>query len=46
MGRLTEADFSVASSDAKNIRTSIRKEGKDIVINGHKWYVADLLTIE
>ena len=26
----------VASSDATNIQTSIRKEGKDIVINGHK----------
>lgn len=28
----------VASSDATNIRTSIRQEGNDIVINGHKWY--------
>ncbi|KAG6890947.1 hypothetical protein C0995_000904 [Termitomyces sp. Mi166 len=27
----------VASSDATNIRTSIRKEGNEIVINGHKW---------
>lgn len=26
----------IASSDATNIRTSIRKEGNDIVINGHK----------
>jgi acyl-CoA dehydrogenase len=29
----------VASSDAKNIRTSIRQEGNEIVINGHKWYI-------
>ena len=27
----------VASSDATNIRTSIRQEGNEIVINGHKW---------
>jgi hypothetical protein len=27
----------VASSDATNIRTSIRREGDEIVINGHKW---------
>ena len=26
----------IASSDATNIQTSIRKEGNDIVINGHK----------
>jgi acyl-CoA dehydrogenase len=30
---------SVSSSDATNIRTSIRREGNEIVINGHKWYV-------
>ncbi|TFK56055.1 acyl-CoA dehydrogenase NM domain-like protein [Heliocybe sulcata] len=29
----------VASSDATNIRTSIRQEGNEIVINGHKWRV-------
>lgn len=29
----------VASSDATNIATSIRQEGNEIVINGHKWYV-------
>ena len=28
----------VASSDATNIRTSIRQEGDEIVINGHKWF--------
>ncbi|EEB92296.1 hypothetical protein MPER_09219 [Moniliophthora perniciosa FA553] len=27
----------VASSDATNIRTSIKREGDEIVINGHKW---------
>lgn len=30
----------VASSDATNIQTSIRKEGDQIVINGHKWFDA------
>lgn len=30
----------MASSDAKNIRTSIRQEGNEIVINGHKWRAA------
>lgn len=30
----------VASSDATNIRTSIRREGDEIVINGHKWRVS------
>lgn len=29
----------VASSDATNIRTAIRQEGDEIVINGHKWFV-------
>ncbi len=28
----------VASSDATNIETIIRKEGDDYVINGHKWW--------
>ena len=35
--------LSVASSDATNIRTSIRQEGNEIVINGHKWYVVFFL---
>ncbi|GJJ07342.1 hypothetical protein Clacol_001543 [Clathrus columnatus] len=30
----------VASSDATNIKTSIRKEGNEIIINGHKWWIS------
>ncbi|KAG8995917.1 hypothetical protein FRB94_008710 [Tulasnella sp. JGI-2019a] len=30
----------VASSDATNIQTSIRREGDQIVINGHKWWIS------
>lgn len=30
----------VSSSDAKNIKLSIRQEGNEIVINGHKWQVS------
>ncbi|KAL4075801.1 acyl-CoA dehydrogenase/oxidase [Scleroderma yunnanense] len=30
----------VSSSDARNIKTSIRKEGDEIVINGHKWWIS------
>ncbi|TFY65098.1 hypothetical protein EVJ58_g2192 [Rhodofomes roseus] len=30
----------VASSDATNIRTTIRREGDEIVISGHKWYIS------
>jgi acyl-CoA dehydrogenase len=33
------AHMQVASSDATNIQTSIRQEGDEIVINGHKWFV-------
>lgn len=30
----------VASSDATNIATDIRKDGEDYVINGHKWWIS------
>ncbi|KAB5593635.1 Acyl-CoA dehydrogenase [Ceratobasidium theobromae] len=30
----------IASSDATNIQTSIRREGDEIVINGHKWWIS------
>ena len=35
---LLKPSILVASSDARNIRTSMRLDGNDIVINGHKWY--------
>ncbi|QRV90851.1 acyl-CoA dehydrogenase [Ceratobasidium sp. AG-Ba] len=30
----------IASSDATNIQTSIRREGNEIVVNGHKWWIS------
>jgi acyl-CoA dehydrogenase len=30
-------EYGTASSDATNVSTSIRVEGDEVVINGHKW---------
>ena len=41
---LTDAAV-VSSSDATNIRTSIKQEGNEIVINGRKWCVYNLILL-
>jgi acyl-CoA dehydrogenase len=37
---MTEPD--VASSDATNISCSIRKEGRNYVVNGRKWWISGM----
>jgi acyl-CoA dehydrogenase len=32
-------EYSVASSDATNLRTSIKRDGDSYIVNGHKWFI-------
>lgn len=32
-------EYSVASSDATNLRTGITREGDSYIVNGHKWFI-------
>ncbi|MEH6583407.1 MAG: acyl-CoA dehydrogenase family protein [Halioglobus sp.] len=32
-------EYNVASSDATNLSTSMRRDGDDYIINGHKWFI-------
>lgn len=39
LGYAPLAEYDVASSDATNISTSMRRDGDDYLIDGHKWFI-------